>query len=366
MSSPSPADSFPLGFQVDFDAQYAGIETFTYDVNHTFTSPASPDLSHTFTGLQVSSSPELYSHGLNPPFPFSSPATSETSTFVASPSSTTSNVPSPSPSPPRKTTKAMRTPRKAAYKALPRNLGRVNRSLNAFMLFRRHVISDRKTMLKKIETDHSNLSELVGLMWREKTMKEREPWFAAAAAEKRLHEERHPGYKFAPVVRDRKKCRTRRRGEAEEDRIKELARMINEDRPEEEILATATLHARHIASLSQTVRDERREGKERVAAAPVAEQQIEGSTSNTLVWAPETAELPAVGVVVDVELAAFTEPMMTSMSWPYDISLVCPICISSFCPFSLHNLRMVRPPPTQLTLSTLSTRPSWHICIPKP
>ena len=61
--------------------------------------------------------------------------------------------------------------------------------------------------------------------------------------------------------------------------------MINEDRPEEEILATATLHARHIASLSQTVRDERREGKERVAAAPVAEQQIEGSTSNTLVWA---------------------------------------------------------------------------------
>ena len=194
-------------------------------------------------------------------------------------------------------------------------------------------------MLKKIETDHSNLSELVGLMWREKTMKEREPWFAAAAAEKRLHEERHPGYKFAPVVRDRKKCRTRRRGEAEEDRIKELARMINEDRPEEEILATATLHARHIASLSQTVRDERREGKERVAAAPVAEQQIEGSTSNTLVWAPETAELPAVGVEVDIEPAAFTDPILTpdllaSMSWPYDISVVYLFYICPFCLFS--------------------------------
>ena len=63
-------------------------------------------------------------------------------------------------------------------------------------------------MLEKIEKDHSNLSKLVGSMWREKTIEEREPWFAAAAAEKRLHEKKHPDYKFTPVARERKKRRT--------------------------------------------------------------------------------------------------------------------------------------------------------------
>ncbi|ETW82698.1 hypothetical protein HETIRDRAFT_18749, partial [Heterobasidion irregulare TC 32-1] len=74
----------------------------------------------------------------------------------------------------------------------------VKRPPNALILFRRYVTSNRKTMLENIEMDDSKLSELIGSMWRKKTMKEREPWFAAAAAEKRLHEVKHPEYKFAP------------------------------------------------------------------------------------------------------------------------------------------------------------------------
>ena len=193
-------------------------------------------------------------------------------------------------------------------------------------------------MFEKIEKDHSNISKLVGSMWQEMTMKEREPWFAAAATEKRLHQKRHPDYKFTPVARDRKKRRTRRNGKAEADRINELARLINEDRPEEEIIAIAALHASYIASLSQTERDERCEGKEQVVKEPVTEQ-IEASASSTFVWAPENAELPAVGVEVDIEPAAFTDPILTpdllaSMSWPYDISVVCLFYICPFCLFS--------------------------------
>ncbi|ETW82621.1 hypothetical protein HETIRDRAFT_18754, partial [Heterobasidion irregulare TC 32-1] len=74
----------------------------------------------------------------------------------------------------------------------------IKRSLNAFMLFRRHVTSQRKSMFEKIEKDHSNISKLVGSMWQEMTMMERDPWFAAAATEKRLHQKRHPDYKFTP------------------------------------------------------------------------------------------------------------------------------------------------------------------------
>ena len=187
-------------------------------------------------------------------------------------------------------------------------------------------------MLEKIEKDHSNISKLVGSMWQELTMQERQPWFAAAAAEKRMHEERHPGYKFAPVARDRKKRRKRCNGKAEADRIKDLARLINEDRPEEDIIAIAALHASYIASLSQTERDEQ------VVKEPVT-MQTEASASSTIVWAPEIAELPSVGVEVDIESAAFTDPIPTpdlpaSMSWPYDIAVVCIFYICPFCLFS--------------------------------
>ena len=104
-------------------------------------------------------------------------------------------------------------------------------------------------MLDMIEKDHRKLSEMAGEMWRDMTTEERRPWFAASEAEKVAHDEKYPDYKFTPVARERKKRRTKRNGKAETEKVQVLARMIREERPEEEIIATAMLHDYYIASL---------------------------------------------------------------------------------------------------------------------
>ena len=180
-------------------------------------------------------------------------------------------------------------------------------------------------MLDMIEKDHRKLSEMAGEMWRDMTTEERRPWFAASEAEKVAHDEKYPDYKFTPVTRDRKKRRTKRNGKAEVEKLQVLARMIREERPEEEIIATAMLHDYYIASLGQAVEGE---GEYEPRAVEAAEQQVDLSTVNMFGCEPDNAEPLSVGVTVDVETAAFTEPMIPldspagPTSWTYDVSLV--------------------------------------------
>ena len=331
MYSPYPANFIPSSSQVVFESQYSRIEGFDYDVNHplTFTPSSGIPLSD-FTSLQVSSPSEPFSHDLqltHPPSSVPSPATSDGATLVYSSSSTVCDAPSPSPSrSPRKTTKAKRAPRKVGHKALARNdPDRIRRPLNAFMLFRKEFVAQRRDMLIMIEKDHRKLSEMAGQMWRDMTMEERRPWFATSKAEKEAHDQKYPDYKFTPVARDRKKRRTKRNGKAEVEKLQVLARMIREERPEEEIIATAMLHDYYIASLGQAVEGE---GEYEARAVEAAEQQVDLSTVNRFGCEPDNAEPLSVGVTVDVETAAFTEPMIpldfpaASTSWTSDVSLV--------------------------------------------
>ena len=330
MYSPYPANFIPSSSQVVFESQYGGIEGFDYDVNHPFTfTPSSGIPLSDFTSLQVSSPSGPFSHDLqstHPPSSVPSPATSDAATLVYSPSSTVCDALSPSPSrSPRKTTKAKRAPRKVGHKALARNdPDRIKRPLNAFMLFRKQFVAQRRDMLIMIEKDHRKLSEMAGQMWRDMTMEERRPWFATSKAEKEAHDQKYPDYKFTPVARDRKKRRTKRNGKAEVEKLQVLARMIREERPEEEIIATAMLHDYYIASLESGDECEAR-------AVEAAEQQIDLSTVDVFGCEPDSSGPSFVGVTVDVETAAFTESIVPSdftaapiesTSWTYDVSLV--------------------------------------------
>ena len=341
MYSLYPANAIPFSSQVDFETQYSGIEGFDYDVNHPFTFTPSPGIPlSAFTSLQVSSPSEPFSHDLQLTHPLSSvpsPATSDAATLVYSPSSTVCDASSPSPSrSARKTTKAKRAPRKVGHPVLPRNdPNRIKRPLNAFMLFRRQFVARRREMLDMIEKDHRKLSEMAGEMWRDMTTEERRPWFAASEAEKVAHDEKYPDYKFTPVARERKKRRTKRNGKAETEKVQVLARMIREERPEEEIIATAMLHDYYIASLESGDECEAR-------AVEAAEQQIDLSTVNVFGCEPDNSRPGSVGVIVDVETAAFTESMVLSdftaasiesTSWTHDVSLVRRFALTSHYSF---------------------------------
>ena len=190
-------------------------------------------------------------------------------------------------------------------------------------------------MLDMIEKDHRKLSEMAGEMWRDMTTEERRPWFAASEAEKVAHDEKYPDYKFTPVARERKKRRTKRNGKAETEKVQVLARMIREERPEEEIIATAMLHDYYIASLESGDECEAR-------AVEAAEQQIDLSTVNVFGCEPDNSRPGSVGVIVDVETAAFTESMVLSdftaasiesTSWTHDVSLVRRFALTSHYSF---------------------------------
>lgn len=49
-----------------------------------------------------------------------------------------------------------------------------------------------------IEVQSQNLSRIAGSVWRSLSQKEKAPWYARAAEEKRKHEERFPGYEYRP------------------------------------------------------------------------------------------------------------------------------------------------------------------------
>ncbi|KAL0576462.1 hypothetical protein V5O48_005505 [Marasmius crinis-equi] len=75
--------------------------------------------------------------------------------------------------------------------------GHIPRPRNAFILFRCDFVKQKK-IPDHVETNHRNISRIVGMVWREMSREQKKPWLGMAEVEKRLHEERFPGYKYRP------------------------------------------------------------------------------------------------------------------------------------------------------------------------
>ncbi|KJA22442.1 hypothetical protein HYPSUDRAFT_202233 [Hypholoma sublateritium FD-334 SS-4] len=73
--------------------------------------------------------------------------------------------------------------------------GHIRRPRNAFILFRCDFVRQKK-IPESVETDHRNISRIVGRIWREMTALEKDPWVKMADEEKANHMRNHPGYRF--------------------------------------------------------------------------------------------------------------------------------------------------------------------------
>ncbi|GAA6051306.1 hypothetical protein JCM3770_006803 [Rhodotorula araucariae] len=78
------------------------------------------------------------------------------------------------------------------------SVNHVPRPRNAFILFRSHAVSTGLIPRSMGITDHKNISQIVGSVWRGLSPDERRKWEELAEEEKRLHKERYPDYVFRP------------------------------------------------------------------------------------------------------------------------------------------------------------------------
>ncbi|KAG9033048.1 hypothetical protein FRB95_000633 [Tulasnella sp. JGI-2019a] len=76
----------------------------------------------------------------------------------------------------------------------------IPRPRNAFILFRTDFVQSKK-MTKEVESDHRNISKIVGQIWRALPLDQKKQWHEKAQYEKERHSALHPGYKYAPTTR---------------------------------------------------------------------------------------------------------------------------------------------------------------------
>ncbi|THH13345.1 hypothetical protein EW146_g6859 [Bondarzewia mesenterica] len=145
--------------------------------------------------------------------------------------------PSVSPLPPPSSLSLSSVPsRTTESRSLRNDPSHIKRPMNAFMLFRRAFLADRKNILDQVETDNRHLSRLVGCMWKLMSKDEQQPWYDQAAALKDIHKNMFPQYRYAPVMRERKKRRTKRNGPEDLNRIHRIAELLHERKSEEEVI----------------------------------------------------------------------------------------------------------------------------------
>lgn len=81
------------------------------------------------------------------------------------------------------------------------SVGHIPRPRNAFILFRSHAVSSGLIPRSIGIRDHSNISKIVGSVWRGLSDEERARWEELAEEEKRMHKERYPDYVYKPKKR---------------------------------------------------------------------------------------------------------------------------------------------------------------------
>lgn len=85
-------------------------------------------------------------------------------------------------------------------------LGHIPRPRNAFILFRCDY--GRQNERTTRERDQTDVSRMVGNLWRNMTDDQRAPWVVLAEAEKKKHAALYPGYKYTRRVRKTKPTET--------------------------------------------------------------------------------------------------------------------------------------------------------------
>ncbi|BGP36934.1 hypothetical protein JCM10449v2_000836 [Rhodotorula kratochvilovae] len=143
---------------------------------------------------------------LNPtrlrPAPYPSSSSSSTSSRVLTPVSTAlalyAHHPAPSAPPPSASAAAVAGAPPKKKHARRMSVNHVPRPRNAFILFRSHAVATGLIPRSMGITDHKNISQIVGSVWRGLSPDERAKWDELAEEEKRLHKERYPDYVFRP------------------------------------------------------------------------------------------------------------------------------------------------------------------------
>ncbi|KAG8850844.1 hypothetical protein FRB96_009581 [Tulasnella sp. 330] len=84
--------------------------------------------------------------------------------------------------------------------AKKRTSDHIPRPRNAFILFRTDFVQTSK-MTKEVESDHRNISKIVGQIWRALPPDQKHQWNEKARREKERHNALHPGYRYIPKIR---------------------------------------------------------------------------------------------------------------------------------------------------------------------
>ncbi|KDQ10887.1 hypothetical protein BOTBODRAFT_190207 [Botryobasidium botryosum FD-172 SS1] len=128
------------------------------------------------------------------------------------------------------------TGRGAKSHARKQSVDHIPRPKNAFILFRTDFVSQSK-LTRGVESDHRNISKIVGQLWNELPAVERAKWERLAAAEKAAHKAKYPNYRYAPVYRREGIARRRTKPETEEDkkRCKQIVELLKSGREGKEL-----------------------------------------------------------------------------------------------------------------------------------
>ncbi|GAA5853470.1 hypothetical protein JCM8547_002468 [Rhodosporidiobolus lusitaniae] len=137
------------------------------------------------------SSPSASSSLLAPPQP---PPLSRNLTPISNAIANYREMPTPSAPPP--SAPQVEGKRKSHRRRVSAN--HIPRPRNAFILFRSHAVSNGLIPKSMGITDHKNISQIVGSVWRGLSDEERKEWDDLAQEEKRQHAEKYPEYRFQP------------------------------------------------------------------------------------------------------------------------------------------------------------------------
>lgn len=75
--------------------------------------------------------------------------------------------------------------------------GHIPRPRNAFILFRCDFVAQKKVPAS-VETDHRNISRIVGRIWKAMSDEDRRPWVEKAKRERERHKRLYPQYRYSP------------------------------------------------------------------------------------------------------------------------------------------------------------------------
>lgn len=174
-----------------------------YPTSSTSTSPSSSSQSSPSPAVWINSLPDVYDH--SPAFPSSAELASM-------------------PIPPSRGTSRNKSP------------NHIPRPRNAFMLFRSAFAAAQK-IRTTVEHDNRHITRIIAHCWNRLSDADKRVWREKAAAEKALHAQKYPNYRFSPVGRATKpiKRNVRRNGIEDKKRCEKVADLLLAGKSGEEL-----------------------------------------------------------------------------------------------------------------------------------